>query len=167
MDLLGVGQRWWLSVTTHCNNHTPPNHNLKGRPPKGKWNEMYANDLINHFEELRKEAAPIATRFVQERTPGEITERDTNVDAVYLSPHWSKRQCYYNFCATLGVKVVSNSRCARIMSRIIVDEELGPGEEKEEAPSADDSSASSTSSHHFDAGTDPCSMCPIAHGGHI
>jgi hypothetical protein len=148
MDLLGVGRRWWLAVINHCNNHTLPNHKLKGKPPnaKRKWDEMYADDLIQHFEELRKEAGPIATRFVREHT-GEIAERDANEDAEYLAPCWSKRQCYYNFCASRGVKVVSNSRGARIMSRI------EPEEEEEDAGN-NSSNSSSDDDEFFDAGND-------------
>ncbi len=65
MDLLGVGRKWWLTVLNHCNNYdTLPNqHKLKGQPPnnKRKWNEMYTENLIQHFEDLpRKEAGPLA-----------------------------------------------------------------------------------------------------------
>ncbi len=94
-DLINVGGMWWNTVTKkHCKNHTPlPNHKLKGRVSnnKRKWNATFESDLIDHFEELRKEAGPIATRFVREHT-GELSERDTNEEAEYLLPYWSKRQ---------------------------------------------------------------------------
>ncbi len=89
MDLIGVSIGCWTTVTSHCRNHTMPSHKLKGRLPnnKRKWNDLFESDLmIDHFEELRKESGPIATRFVQEQT-GELSERDTNDEAEYLSPH--------------------------------------------------------------------------------
>ncbi len=43
--------------------------------------------IDHHFEELRKESGPVATRFVRELTAGELSERDANEEAEYLSPH--------------------------------------------------------------------------------
>jgi hypothetical protein len=76
---------------------------------KERWNELYFDSLVEHFEELRKEAGPIATRFVRERT-GACTTRDDNELAEYLAPNFSKRQCYYKYCLSRGVKVSSNNR---------------------------------------------------------
>jgi hypothetical protein len=80
MDLLlGVGKEWWLTCIKHCLNNTVPDFKLKGRKPNNKrrWDEMYFDSLVEHFEELRKEAVPMATRFVREKT-GETTTRDAN-----------------------------------------------------------------------------------------
>ncbi len=142
MDLLNIGYRWWITVTNHCKNHTLPSHKLRGLVAnnKRKWNDLFESDLIDHFEELRREAEPIATRFVRELT-GELSERDTNEEAEYLSPHWSKRQCYYKFCASLGVKVESNSKGNLLMTRRIM---MQPPPELEEV--VDDHSSSSSSS---------------------
>ncbi len=137
MDLINVRSKWWITVTNHCNYHTLPSHKLKGRVAnnKRKWNDMFESDLIDH----RKEAGPIATQFVREFT-GELSERDdTNKEAEYLSPHWSKRQCYYKFCASMGVEVKSNSKGNVLMLM------MPRAEENKVENNDDDDDSSSTS----------------------
>jgi hypothetical protein len=111
MDLLGVGKDWWFTCIKHGLNNTVPNFKLKGRKANNKrrWDEMYFDSLVEHFEELRKEAGPIATRFVREKT-GETTTRDDNEKLECLTPDFSKRQCYYKYCRSRGVKVSANNK---------------------------------------------------------
>jgi hypothetical protein len=99
MDLLGIGKLYWKTCLHHAINNTIPEYKLKGKKTnwKRRWDEMYYDSLVEHFEELRKEAGPIATRFVREKT-GETTTRDDNEKVEALPPSFSKRQCYYNYC---------------------------------------------------------------------
>ncbi len=116
--------------------------NWKEESPITKWNATFEeSDLIDHFEELCKEAGPIATCFVREHR-GELSERDTNEEAEYLSPYWSKRQCYYKFCASMGVDVKSNSKGNLLMIRM----KQPPPPELEEEVLDDGNSSSSSSS---------------------
>jgi hypothetical protein len=111
MDILGVGKRWWMRCNIHANNNTLPQHTLKGQPTnlKRKWNELFEDSLVEHFELLREDTGPIATRFVRERT-GEITTRDDDDKSEYLAPNWSKRRCYAKYCRTKGVEVSTTNR---------------------------------------------------------
>jgi hypothetical protein len=111
MDILGVGKKWWLTCLVHSTNNSLPQHKLKGQPSniKRKWNEVFEEGLIEHFEDLREDSGPIATRFVRERT-GEITSRDDNDSNEYLSPNWSKRRCYAKYCRSRGVEILTNNK---------------------------------------------------------
>jgi hypothetical protein len=111
VDILGLGRIYWSTCLQHALNNTLPDYKLKGRTTnrKRKWDATYFDSLVVHFEELRKEAVPIATRFVRERT-GETTTRDDNEKVEALPPSFTKRQCYYNYCASRGVKVTSNNK---------------------------------------------------------
>jgi hypothetical protein len=88
-----------------------PAYKLKGKKSnmKQRWDEMYFDSLVQYFEELRKEAGPIATQFVRERT-GETTTGDDTEGVEYLAPDFSKRQCYYKCCATRGANVTANNK---------------------------------------------------------
>jgi hypothetical protein len=66
---------------------------------------------------LRKEAGPIATRFVREKT-GETTTRDDNEKAEYLPPSLSKRQCFYQYCLSRGAKVTANNQGCMLVEDI-------------------------------------------------
>jgi hypothetical protein len=111
MDILGLGKLFWETCLRHVRCNTLPEYKAKGRKSniKERWNAVFFDSLVQHFEELRKEAGPIATRFVRERT-GETTTRDDNEDAEYLTPDFSKRQCYYQYCLSRGVRVTANNK---------------------------------------------------------
>jgi hypothetical protein len=111
IDVLGIGRTYWKTCMHHAINNSIPEYKLKGKKTnwKRRWDEMHFDSLVEHFEELRKEAGPIATRFVRERT-GETTTRDHNEQVEGLPPSISKRQCYYNYCFSRGVKVTSNNK---------------------------------------------------------
>jgi hypothetical protein len=111
MDILGLGKATWTTCLTHATKNTLPAYKLKGKKSnmKQRWDEMFFDSLVQHFEDLRKEAGPIATRFVRERT-GETTTRDDAEGVEYLAPDFSKRQCYYKYCATRGVNVTANNK---------------------------------------------------------
>jgi hypothetical protein len=63
MSLLGKGFRWWKNCLDHNDNMTRPMHKLTGKfgNKKRSFLLMYESDLDDHFEELKKEAEPIAT----------------------------------------------------------------------------------------------------------
>jgi hypothetical protein len=122
MDILGLGKMFWETCVRHVRCNTVPEYKLaKGSETtsnrKHQWDELYFDSLVVHFEELRKEAGPIATRFVRERT-GETTTRDNNEVAEYLAPDFSKRQCYYKYCQTRGARVTSNNKGSFIVEDI-------------------------------------------------
>lgn len=83
MDLLNKGLRWWNDCGKHYRRNTLPQHKLTGKASnrKRKFLEQYEDDLIDHFEELKREAEPIATRYVREVT-GETTLRDAEEDVL-------------------------------------------------------------------------------------
>jgi hypothetical protein len=111
LDLLGWGKMMWTTCLNHARSNTLPGHKLRGKKTnmKRKWDELYYESLVEHFEDLRKEAGPIATRFVREKT-GQTTTRDDNEKGEYLPTTFSKRQCYYNYCASRGVMVTANNK---------------------------------------------------------
>jgi hypothetical protein len=114
MDI-GLSKMFWPTCLQHVRNNTGvPDFGLKGRRGniKERWNELYFDSLVEQFEAFRKEAGgPIATRFVRESSGKCTTTRDDNELAEYLSPGFSKRQCYYKYCLSRGVvKVTSNNR---------------------------------------------------------
>ncbi len=117
MDILGVGKEWWATCQRHADNNTIPDYRTKGKPSnfKRKWDDIFAESLVDHFEELRKETAPIATRYVREVT-GEVTTRDDDDKNEYLSPNWSKRRCYAKYCLSRGVHVRANNKGTIIKS---------------------------------------------------
>jgi hypothetical protein len=112
MDLLLKGLRFWKSCVHHHTSNTIPSHKLKGKLPnnKRKFLEDYQESLNEHFEELEKEAEPIATRYVRELT-GETTLRDRQDDLVYLPSFFSVRKCYGKYCLEKrGVIVTTNNK---------------------------------------------------------
>jgi hypothetical protein len=71
--------------------------------------KMYESDLDDHFEELKKEAEPIATRYVREMT-GETTLRDTQ-DILFLPSYFTVRGCYAKFCLEKrGVRITTTNK---------------------------------------------------------
>jgi hypothetical protein len=111
LDILGWGKKMWTTCLNHARNNTLPDHKLRGKKTnmKRKWDEVFQESLLEHFEDLRKEAGPIATRFVREKS-GQTTTRDDNEKAEHLPPTFSKRQCYYNYCSSRGVMVTANNK---------------------------------------------------------
>lgn len=111
LDILGKGKTFWNTCHSHSITNTFPFHKLTGQPSNKKrmWDSLYEDSLILHMEELRKESGPIATRFVREET-GEVTTRDDNDKSEYLSPAWSKRQCYASYCRSRGVIITTNNK---------------------------------------------------------
>jgi hypothetical protein len=104
MDILGLGKLYWSTCVQHAMNNTIPAYKLKGKKTyrKLRWDAMYFDSLVEHFEELRKEAGPrIATRFVREKT-GETTTRDDNEKVECLPPSFSKRMMLFNANGTEG-----------------------------------------------------------------
>jgi hypothetical protein len=85
MDLLGLGKGYWLTCLQHAKNNTIPDYKLKGKKTnrKRQWDAMYYESLVEHFEELRKEAGPIATRFVREKTVRPQQEVTMNLQSSY------------------------------------------------------------------------------------
>jgi hypothetical protein len=79
MELIGVGKIWWTTCIGHALHNTFPKYPCKGKKSgiKRQWEEIFFESLVEHFEELRNDATPIATRFARERT-GETTTRDDN-----------------------------------------------------------------------------------------
>jgi hypothetical protein len=119
MDLLGVGRSWWTSVNKHCKNNTQPLHKLKGKisNSKRKWNEMHSSHLVQHFEDLRKEASSIVPQCIRERI-GEGTTSEGDDKDEYLPASYSMRKCYYKYCRSRGVKVTSNARGDFLMTKM-------------------------------------------------
>jgi hypothetical protein len=90
MSLLGKGFRWWKNCLDHNDNMTRPMH-------------------TDHFEQLKKEAEPIATRSVRETT-GETTLRDTK-DFLFLPSYFTVRGCYAKFCLDKrGVRISTTNK---------------------------------------------------------
>jgi hypothetical protein len=61
-------------------NNTLPSDAFKGRTPNNKrrWNDICHEALIGHFEDLKREAKPIATGVVRDITE-ELSLRDTDI----------------------------------------------------------------------------------------
>jgi hypothetical protein len=119
--LIGYRYHAWKTVLDCAEDRMLPTHKLKGLESnnKRKWEELYATSLIHHFEQLKQEAGPIATRTVRE-LGGQVTERDNNDLYEYLPSSLSKRNCYEKYCYSLGVKIKVNNR-GNIVSRVAVD----------------------------------------------
>jgi hypothetical protein len=64
---------------------------------KRGFQEAFDKNLEEHFECLKKEAEPIATRYVRETT-GETTLRDKDDYLLFLPSYYSVRSCYAKFC---------------------------------------------------------------------
>lgn len=111
LELLGQSKAWWWNCAKHAKQNTVPGHKLKGKPSNRQrsFNFHFRDDLIDHFENLKKEAGPIPTRFVREIT-GLVTLRDTDDKAKYLPPYLTKRGCYASFCLERGVKITTDNR---------------------------------------------------------
>jgi hypothetical protein len=90
MDILVKGKRFWYSCCRYHETNTIPKHQLTGKPSnkKRKFLEDYEEELMDHLEELKREAEPIATRYVRELT-GETTLRDCQDDLLYLPPYFT------------------------------------------------------------------------------
>jgi hypothetical protein len=105
MRLFGKGYRWWKNCLDHHDNMTLPMHNLTGKiaNKKRSFLKMDERDLNDHFEELKKEAEPIASWYVREET-GEATLRDT-YDGLSLPSFFIIRGCA-KFCQEkIGVRI--------------------------------------------------------------
>ena len=112
--LLGKGRDWWKSCTDHNKNMTLPNHKLTGRPSnkRRRFLQDFEEQLTEHFEELKREAEPIATRYVREIT-GETSLRDDNDELLFLPPYLTVRGCYAKFCfEKRGVKISTTNKGA-------------------------------------------------------
>jgi hypothetical protein len=99
MDILGRGLRRWNSCVDSHKKGTLPGHKLAGMPSNRKrgFQEAFDKNLEEHFECLKKEAEPIATRYVRETT-GETTLRDKDDYLLFLPSYYSVRSCYAKFC---------------------------------------------------------------------
>jgi hypothetical protein len=75
---------------------------------KRKFGEEEEADLKAFMDNLKLFAEPSATRFVREVT-GKIELRDTDDDALYLGPAWTKRDCYKRYCDSQGYKLGTSS----------------------------------------------------------
>jgi hypothetical protein len=75
---------------------------------KRKFAEEEEEDLKAFMDNLKLFAEPSATRFVREVT-GKIELRDTDDDALYLGPAWTKRDCYKRYCDSQGYKLGTSS----------------------------------------------------------
>lgn len=111
MNILGKGREWWYSCSNHVDNSTLPEHKLKGKPSnrKARFDLLHKDALKAHFEELRREVIPIATRFVREKT-GETTTRDDDDKIEQLPPYVTKRSCYAKYCFERGWKISTNNK---------------------------------------------------------
>lgn len=112
MVLCGSG-KVWMHNCRQCaiENILPIPHGLTGKTsnratPLIKTGQM--NDLQVFFENLRDLSEPTATRFTREAT-GELTIRDKDDKSLYLMASMSKRDCYRNYCAGRGMKVVTKA----------------------------------------------------------
>jgi hypothetical protein len=105
--VIGQSKTWWWTCAKHAKQNTVPGHHkLKGKPSNRRkpFNFHFGDALIDHFENLKKEAGPIPTRFVALRA-------DTDDDkAKYLPPNLTKRGCYAAFCLGRGVKISTDKR---------------------------------------------------------
>ena len=99
MTVLSKGYRWWRDCVTHHKNMTLPQHKLTGKVSnkRRKFLADFEDDLEKHFQQLEKEAEPIATRYVREVT-GETTLRDNDDTMMYLPSYYTQRNCYAKFC---------------------------------------------------------------------
>jgi hypothetical protein len=112
MDILGTGYKWWRGCLKHYNQMTIPSHKLTGKMSnkKRKFLQDFEDDLKSHFEELEKEAEPIATRYVREVT-GETTLRDADDSMLYLPSFFTQRNCYAKFCLEKrGTKISTTNK---------------------------------------------------------
>ena len=110
--LLGKGRDWWKSCVDHHKSMTLPNHKLTGKisNKKRKFLGDFQEQLEEHFEELQREAEPIATRYVREVT-GETSLRDDQDDLLFLPPYLTVRGCYAKFCfEKRGVKITTTNK---------------------------------------------------------
>lgn len=114
MDLLDRSYNWWRSCAHHHRTMTIPGHASVGRVAnnKRKFLELYQDDLQAHFQEIKAEAEPIATRTVRDAT-GTTTVRDADEEVLYLPPYISKRGCYAKFCLEKrGVLITTTNKGA-------------------------------------------------------
>lgn len=111
VELLGRSKKWLKECVDHATNNTLPSHGLIGKTSNNRkaFLLIFEDDLVQHFEELRKEASPIATRLVREST-GETTTRDDDDDYELLGPDVTMRTCYSNFCLSKGVIVSATNK---------------------------------------------------------
>lgn len=115
LDIIKKGVRFWTSCKKHFDQNTIPNHALAGKPPnkQRKFLQVYEAALIDHFDELKKEAEPIATRYVREST-GELTVRDTDEALVFLPSFLTVRSCYAKFCLEKRAAKVSTNNKGKV-----------------------------------------------------
>ncbi|KAG7370302.1 hypothetical protein IV203_028048 [Nitzschia inconspicua] len=76
---------------------------------KRQFLQTYEKELDEHFEEIKREAEPIATRYVRELT-GESTLRDGEDNMLYLPPFVTMRRCDGKFCLDKrGMRVITTN----------------------------------------------------------
>jgi hypothetical protein len=103
---------FWKSCVDHNSARTIPCHKLKRKTSnkKRKFLEDYEESLNEHFDELVKEAEPIATRYVREVT-GETTLRDSKDDLVYLPSFFTVCNCYAKYCLEKrSLRITTNNK---------------------------------------------------------
>ncbi|KAG7361881.1 hypothetical protein IV203_025547 [Nitzschia inconspicua] len=111
MDILAKGRDFWMTCVRHHKEGTYPEHKNVCRMSnkKRQFLQTYEKELDEHFEELKREAEPIATRYVREVT-GESTLRDGEDNMLYLPPFMTMRRCYGNFCLDKrGMRVITTN----------------------------------------------------------
>lgn len=125
MDIFGLGKDRWNLVSKAANKIFVPGHKLTGKPSnnKRKFKDLFGELLVVHFSNLRKEAGPIATRFVHEET-GEVTTRDDCNEAEYLDASLSERACYQRFCGELGIDATTDNARQEIFVPLNKDNEV-------------------------------------------
>ncbi|KAG7344887.1 hypothetical protein IV203_032418 [Nitzschia inconspicua] len=96
---------------------------------KRKFLEDFEETLEEHFEELQREAEPIATRYVREVT-GEATLRDGEDGLIYLPPFFTVRKCYAQYCYQKRGVIITTSNKGNVRAAPAVD-----GEELNSFPS--------------------------------
>jgi hypothetical protein len=74
------------------------------------------------MDNLQLFAEPSATRFVREIT-GQIELRDTDDDALYLGPAWTKQDCYMCNCDIQGYKLETSSTGKTTLIPVALDDE--------------------------------------------
>lgn len=88
-----------------------PHHGLEGKTSNraAPFHREVEGPLVEYFTSLQEFHEPVATEFVRLHT-GEISTRNTDTDARYLPPHWSKRQLYNWYLREQGYDVESDGK---------------------------------------------------------
>jgi len=127
MDVLSKGYKWWKDCVDHNKNMTLPMHKLTGKMSNKRRSFLsnFEEDLIDHFEELKLEAEPIATRYVREVT-GETTLRDKDDTALFLPSFFTQRNCYAKFCLEKCGMKISTTYTGTVLKTPVVTGEQRP-----------------------------------------